>query len=276
MEQHRLNNAEYRATLEWGTQPPGLSIEEVLDALMEAEFLVPIEDGPGGGPPTGQISPRLFQAEGDLALLAFTDREAARPLLPDDSIYTIALPGRILCRMAAEMIGAGAPIGGLIIDPSGPMPFALPRQQLLDIAAEGRPTPDEAEEAPSGRQAAMGHVPADAIAYVGLPGPPWGEPLTPDLRDALRRAVDRPGVREAHYVFLRQTDGDQDILIGLAPADPTLMQGVWEAVDAFWTQVGPPDCSFAVSALEGDWGRTMRDKGECLYPVGGPPRPSHR
>ena len=262
MAEHRLNNAAYRDALERGNRPPGLNIEEVLDALLEAEFLVPIEDGPDGGPPSGQISPRLFQAQGELALLAFTDRETARPLLPDDAVYTIALPGKALCRLAATMIGAGAPIGGLIIDPSGPLPFALPRAQILEVA-EG---PGGGAEPPSERQAAMSHLPASDIAYVGRPTPPWGKPLSDALLDALARLVDRPGVREAYWVFLKQNDGTQDILLGLSPADPSLLQSVWEELASVWTQLGPPDCSFAVSALEGDWGRTMRDKGERLYP----------
>lgn len=261
MAEHQLNNAAYREALERGSRPPGLSIEEVLDALLDAEFLVPIEDGPDGGPPTEQIVPKLFQAQGELALLAFTDRETARPLLPDDSIYTIALPGKALCRLAAAMIGAGAPVGGLVIDPAGPLPFALPRAQILEVA-EGL----SAEE-PAGRQAALSHLPASDIAYVGLPTPPWGEPLSAELLDALSRAVDKPGVREAYWVFLRQNDGGKDILVGLAPADPALLQSVWEALDSVWTLLGPLDCSFAVSALDADWGRTMREKGARLLPT---------
>lgn len=267
MADYELNNADYRAALERGAQPPGLDVEEVLGALLGAEFLVPLEDGPGGGPPAGQISPRLFQAQGELALLAFTDREAARPLLPDDAVYTIALPGRALCRMAAEMIGAGAPLGGLIINPSGPLPFALPRAQILEVAGGTGAGPGESGPPPSGRQAALGHVPAKAIAYVGMPAPPWGAPLSEELRDALGHAAARPGVGEAFWVFLRQTDGTQDVLLGVSPGDQELMQGVWDAVDAVWTLLGPPDCSFAVSALEGDWGRTMREKGERLVPA---------
>ncbi|MDQ2686809.1 MAG: SseB family protein [Armatimonadota bacterium] len=262
MAEHRLNNAAYREALERGSRPPGLSVEDVLDALLEAEFLVPIEDGPDGGPPSGQISPRLFQAQGELALMAFTDRETARTLLPDDSVYTIALPGKALCRLAAAMIDAGAPLGGLIVDPSGPLPFALPRAQILEVAAGPRETPAPALE----RQAAMSHLPATDIAYVGLPTPPWGEPLSKPLLDALARAVDRPDVQEAYWVFLRQNDGTQDILLGLSPTDPSLMQDVWETLDSVWTQLGPEGCSFAVSALEGDWGRTMRDKGARLFP----------
>lgn len=272
MAEHRLNNAAYRDALERGNRPPGLSIEDVLDAFLEAEFLVPIEDGPDGGPPSGQISPRLFQAQGELALLAFTDRETARPLLPEDSVYTIALPGKALCRVAATMISAGAPLGGLIMDPSGPLPFALPRAQILEIAegteAGARDAANLAAnaDAPSGRHAALSHLPAADIAYVGQPTPPWGQPLSDDLLDALARAVDRPDVQEAYWVFLRQNDGTQDILLGLSPADPSVMQDVWETLDSVWTHLGPQDCSFAVSALEGDWGRTMRDKGRRLHP----------
>lgn len=252
MAENRLNNANYRAALEEGSKPPGLSLADIVGAMLQAEFLVPLD----GLPTDGQISPRLFQGNGEVVLLAFTDRETARALLPDDSVPAVALPGTVLCRLAAQMIAAGAPLGGLIIDPSGPIPFPLSAEQIQEVVTGGMPG--------EGPAATLGEVDPQDILYAGPPAPPWGEPLAPSLLDSLRRAVADAGAREAYWLLLVQTQGRRDIVLGVTPADPELMDSLWRAVDQIWKDQGPQDCSVALSELAGDWGAVMREQGERL------------
>ncbi len=163
--------------------------------------------------------------EGELVLLAFTDRDAVLAWRPEGTPY-LALPAVDLFSLAAQNR-----VSEILINPVGPVRGQLTREEIVTLA--------QSQAAPS-TETASEQIPAGTSVLIARPVPP-SDAWIQQVRAALSRA---PLIKTT-YLFQMKTPS----------ADPALVLGV-----RFESQTSTMDQHAAMQTLMEDLGGSLEPR----------------
>ena len=244
------NNVALSKLLEAGANDPNSDRLPLLRELQTAQLLIPVLQPPGkvGEGRAHNLKMAVLETSAGLALSGFTDVAAYRRFAPVQKLTQAAISAVELCRFACQ-----GKFRAVVINPGGPFGYELTPTEFQMVAERLLPDADGGLR-----------VAPNTPAQIGMPV----QRPTDETLQAIRDIAEKAGATEVYWFWLAIAGGIPHLGLGIAPADPTLIQTIGEAINPIWKEVRPDNPLLDILPLEDDEiSRILRDKGERLLPV---------
>lgn len=223
---------------------PSLGKSAVINALLESNVILMLEDDPNPNDPNPELKFLVEVDSGQTNVLAFTDLEAVAASYGDAEVHWAALSAREVMSMAIH-----ENFSNFIVNPGGPEGVVLSRRELEQAAVEGKLHAPATQPVESGTE-----------AEIGMPD------IRPSPRAlaALQKAVEGQGVTEAYWFYISMNKRPPHLGVAFLPWNDAIQGQVGRAVSIAWNTYNPRQSDFSLFPLEGDLSAHARQYGEKL------------